>query len=449
MKLSDMRIFGSAATVLATGAALAAATVTVRSIEENDARTVKIVYDLSESAVVTCDIQTNGVSIGAENLAGLAGAVNHKIAAGEGKVILWAADRGWPTGHFTDDVVTARVTAWADNDPPDWMVADLRATNLQEIAFYEAKEQIPWGVTNRLYKTDKLVFRRVRAKGVEWIMGSPSNEVGRTANDTVIYETPHRVTLTNDYYLAIYETTQAQCRRVYNDVMSKFAYVADAGLHPVDAVSCNHVRGPDTDSKGAQWPDSGHELYFNSILGKFRSCTGVEVDLPTMAQWEFACRAGTCSALHSGKDLQNAWGTDASLGEVAWYKGNSNASGSNETQVVGTKLPNAWGFYDMLGNVSEYVLDGYYADSSRYDGRPEIEPVGATFLESYQRRYSDNPTYNRYRYVRGGAHNSDPYRCRSGSVWSSDVWYWASTSGGSNGFRMAAPAVVPSCLKGE
>jgi formylglycine-generating enzyme required for sulfatase activity len=442
MKISAPFLF-----FFAVSGAFAAAEISNVAIDESDTRLVKITYDLSGSAVVTADILTNGVSIGAANCGFMVGAVNRKIAEGTGKTIYWAADKAWPGHRFTDATLTARITAWEDNDPPDWMVVDLRATNQQEVAFYVVQEQIPQGVTNRLYKDDVLAFRRVRAKGVEWIMGSPSNEVGRTSVNNPYYENTRRVTLTNDYYLAIYETTQKQCLRVCGDRYSVYVHSEDSDFRPVDAVCCSHIRGS-ASGVGGTWPDGGHAVGSTSILQKFRDRTGVEVDLPTAAQWEFACRAGTVSALYSGAELSSAYeGNGGELSKLAWYKANSGqASGSNETHEVGTRLPNAWGFYDMYGNVGEYVLDAYYSDVGHYmTGAPEIEPVGATIAESA----SSEPTYNRYRHTRGSNCKSDAYMCRSAMSGNVDAWYWEAARGGVWGFRMAAPAVVPSTLKGE
>ena len=438
--------------VLVAGIVSAAATVTDVNISaDTESRMVTISYTLSENAVVTADILTNGVSIGRANLTFFAGDVNHKVTAGTDRRIYWAADEAWPGHRFDESVLSAKVTAWADDDPPDYMVIDLRATNKQEIAFYESEVQVPFGVTNALYKTSSLVMRRVRARGIEWMMGSPSNEVGRTGNNgsdqkiLAKYENCHRVTLTNDYYLAIYELTQRQCTLVYGSAESAFSYEEDSPMRPVDAVACGTIRGGQT-TVGARWPDAGHDVDSSSILGKFRSRTGVEVDLPTSAQWEYACRAGTRTALYSGCGLVSYNGNNPELQKLAWFDKNSSEGGlSNQTHVVGTRLPNAWGFYDMYGNVSEYVLDAYYKDEDgSYYGAaaPEIEPVGATIAQSA----STASTYNRQRIYRGGGCKSNAYCCRSAFARTLDCWYWEAKRGGVWGFRMAAPAVVPATL---
>ena len=101
--------------------------------------------------------------------------------------------------------------------------------------------------------------------------------------------------------------------------------------------------------------------------------TGIAFDLPTEAQWEFACRAGCGAALYSGKELESESGTSENVGEIARYNGNTGTDsqdcGASEagTAKVGSYAANAWGIYDMLGNVWELCLDYYQTDSTGYD----------------------------------------------------------------------------------
>ena len=120
--------------------------------------------------------------------------------------------------------------------------------------------------------------------------------------------------------------------------------------------------------------------------------SGYEYTLPTEAQWEYACRAGTTTALNSGKDLTN--GTQCSeMGEVGWYSYNS----GEKTHPVGQKKPNAWGLYDMHGNVLEWCLDW----NGDYPLAPVTDPTGP-----------DNGTS---RVIRGGGWNFIAGGCRSAS----------------------------------
>ncbi|MBP5760986.1 MAG: formylglycine-generating enzyme family protein, partial [Verrucomicrobia bacterium] len=117
---------------------------------------------------------------------------------------------------------------------------------------------------------------------------------------------------------------------------------------------------------------------------------GYEYTLPTESQWEYACRAGTTTALNSGKNLSDKVECPE-MDEVGWYGYNSD----DKTHPVGQKQPNAWGLYDMHGNVYEWCLDWYGA----YPASSVTDPKGAS-------SGSD-------RVIRGGSWFSDALNCRS------------------------------------
>jgi len=108
-----------------------------------------------------------------------------------------------------------------------------------------------------------------------------------------------------------------------------------------------------------------------SFFGILRARTGLTFDLPTEAQWEYACRAGTTTALNSGKDLN-----DTNMAEVAryYYNQDDGKGGCSEHTKVGCYLPNAWGLHDMHGNVLEWCLDWYQANLG---GDDVTDPVGS------------------------------------------------------------------------
>ena len=118
------------------------------------------------------------------------------------------------------------------------------------------------------------------------------------------------------------------------------------------------IRGTSA-TAGGGWPEYGHAVDEDSFMGRIRAKTGLMFDLPTEAQWEYACRAGTTTALNSGKNLLVKTGEDANLNEVGRYDSNLNdgKGGYSEHTKVGSYLPNAWGLYDMHGNVEEWCLD--------------------------------------------------------------------------------------------
>ena len=203
-----------------------------------------------------------------------------------------------------------------------------------------------------------------------FIMGSPENELGRV----LTYETQHQVTLTKGYWLGKYEVTQAQ-------------YEAVMGKNP------SNWKGADLPVEKVTWYDAKEFCAKLTASEKAagRLPEGYEYTLPTEAQWEYACRAGTTTALNSGKNLSDKEQCPE-MDEVGWYKYNSNVT----THPVGQKQPNAWGLYDMHGNAWEWCLDWYkYA----YPASAVTDPTG--------------PITGEVRVLRGGSENSDANACRS------------------------------------
>ncbi len=194
-----------------------------------------------------------------------------------------------------------------------------------------------------------------------FMMGSPKNELGRGDNETL-----HQVTLTKGFWLGKYEVTQAQWYAAMETDPSYFK----GSLRPVEQVSYELC------------------MAFCKRLTAIQRAAGrlsdkYEYTLPTEAQWEYACRAGTTTALNNGKDLTTLNGLCPNLSEVAWY-GNDNGSGGTAkgvTHMVGMLIPNAWGFYDMQGNVWEWCLDWY----GTYPDMEVTDPLGPDNNMGYSR----------------------------------------------------------------
>ena len=391
----------------------------VSCVQDHQSRIVTISYDLAgDPGIVTLDLQTNGVSIGAANFVNITGDVNRKVQPGEGKTITWRPFESWPGHRFTDGSVKAVVTAWATNAPPDYLVIDMSTRSPNDFAFYPSAEAVPFGVTNDIYKTSKLVMRRIHATGVIWRMGEIPSDAPTTAIQS--YDVPHLVTLTSDYYMGIYEVTQKQWNHVKGNWPSVYTVTTDRDVHPVENLAWKTIRG-DGDTGSYNWPVNGHGVDSNNFLGKMQHDTGMLFDLPTMAQWEFACRAGTTGT-------NNVDGV--SLTETAWHYGTATNS-----MPVGLKKPNSWGLYDMLGNVEELCLDrkGTTIDYN-VDGTPIVDPTGPTATTGNRLRKGGG-------FLTGDSTDKEcVYWCRPGA--SRGGW----SQGAVNqcmGFRLWCPAVVP------
>ena len=319
-------------------------------------RRVEIAYTLAnEPAYVMLDIQTNGVSIGRQHFADAFGDLNAVVQPAEtAHRSWWQPDVSWAFNRVTNESLKAVVKVWATNAPPDYLVYDLTGTDVDRLAYYERAEDIPGGVTNAIYKETKLVMRRIHAANVRWRMGSPVGEMKRASS-----ETAHYVTLTKDYYMAIYPWTQRQHKEVTGSYMSTYTR-ATRSLPNCDWRPCenkcafNDVRGGETVTDG-------------SYIGQIRARTGdVTFDLPTEAQWEFACRAGSLGATYLGVES-----TTNNFDRIGWRNATGD-TGDSCTQPVGFKEPNAWGLYDMLGTIQELCLDW----SAALGSAEEVDPTG-------------------------------------------------------------------------
>ncbi|MFH1137957.1 MAG: SUMF1/EgtB/PvdO family nonheme iron enzyme, partial [Pseudomonadota bacterium] len=188
-------------------------------------------------------------------------------------------------------------------------------------------------------------------------MGSPESESFRRDN-----ERQHRVTISQAFYMQTTEVTQGQWRSVL-------------GNNPAAFSSC----GDDCPVESVSWEDA--QAFIRSLnakegVGKYR--------LPTEAEWEYAARAGAGSAYCCGDSESN-------LGDFAWYNYNS----GGETHPVGRKPPNAWGLYDVHGNVWEWCEDRY----GDYASGDVVNPRGSSSLS--------------FRVGRGGGWSSSPRLCRA------------------------------------
>jgi formylglycine-generating enzyme required for sulfatase activity len=185
--------------------------------------------------------------------------------------------------------------------------------------------------------------------------------MGSTAGDFSDDKPIHRVTITEPFYIGKYEVTQEQWQALMGSNPSKFP----GARNPVECVT---------------WPAC------QGFLEKLKPlASGMTPRLPTEAEWEYACRAGSTSEFYYGDGEEELW-------KYAWFGENAKS-----THPVGEKEPNAWGLYDMLGNVQEWCSDWYGLDY--YRDSPKKDPSG--------------PASGKWRVNRGGSWFSAANGCRS------------------------------------
>lgn len=334
-------------------------------------RVLTVDYTLSgTNAIVTIDVLTNGVSIGESNLAYFIGDVNRKVGLGA-RSAQWRVDKGW-TGNLGEGV-SVKVTAWSLDDPPDYLAVNLSVPT--GLTYYVSADAVPYGVTNDLYKTEILLMRRIHAANARFRMGCTVYEQGISGRST---ETAHQVTLTNDYYIGVYELTQRQLVLMAKSSTAAANCVPQGDTCPANKYSYNSMRG-----NSLLWPTDGHDIDASSTLGKLRNHSGLMFDLPTEAQWEFAARAGTCFMLQTGKNIASKSNTDANMLEAAWSLGNSTqVDSAYHPHPVGMKPKNNWGLYDVVGNVWEYCLDRTNGGGT-ISADEVVEPYGPDRTDTY------------------------------------------------------------------
>ena len=272
-----------------------------------------------------------------------------------------------PYGRVAIDLVGARILSWRMAD--------------KEMFFMPSNPQSPDGDWSHGGLSICWPWFGKKGTAASSIHGFARNKTFTMGSFSEYYrdaarEPSHTATLTNDFYIAVFETTQAQWRQFGGALPSYFMHEGYRVMRPVEKVSYNDIRISADNNYYAvnDFPNQPYESYW---LGLLRTRTGIDFDLPGEAQWEFACRAGhgegewgngrtyTTSDLTIARHLASAGGNQSPPNMCDTTLG---------TATCGSYPPNDWGLYDMHGNLSEWCLD-WYVDGVDLDYQVNIDPT--------------------------------------------------------------------------
>ena len=335
----------------------------------------------------------------------------------------------------------------------DWWEAELRKNPLFQSSLTFLENPVPIADSDAMTEadmkpyTDKIfgtaqTFKMIPIKGGKFLMGSPDSEKGRHEGEGPQHEVEvkpfwmceHEVTWTEFQQFAL---KHLRASRKNSDVITERERIADVIAEPTPPWEIGWISHNNAGKIG--YPASGMTLYSAQVYCKWLTAiTGRYYRLPTEAEWEYACRAGSTTAYSFGDGIDN-------LDDYAWWFNNTDVKGS---QRVKTKKPNAWGLYDMHGNMSEWVLEQYAQDTYSHR-KPDVfaEPVKPPVYDGYGFKFGH--------IVRGGNCDDDnPANLRSARrLYSVRAWkaqdpgapisIWWLTDAPYVGFRIVRPLEPP------
>ncbi len=289
-------------------------------------------------------------------------------------------------------------------------------------SLFSIAQSIDFSTYSQKIPNSSLSFKMVPVKAGSVLLGSPATEPKRMQD-----EGPQKNIRLSAFWMGAYEVTRDEFDVFYKDETTSMNEDVDAITRP----SAQYV-----DLSWGMGKEGGYPVNSMSQYAALMYCrwlykkTGIFYRLPTEAEWEYACRAGSTSAFYFGDD-------STQLGDNAWYEKNS----ENKFHKVGEKKPNAWGLYDMLGNVMEWTMDHY--DAKAYTTLAGTDPMVSYSPKKYPKS------------LRGGGFISQANEMRSAKRFPSDPEWnkrdpqipkskWWLTDGSFVGIRVVRPLQQPS-----
>lgn len=249
----------------------------------------------------------------------------------------------------------------------------------------------------------------------------------------------HTVTLTKPFYLGVFEVTQEQYYRIRGDWPSYYTNETCRATRPVENVKYDdHIR-----PSGQWYAGTISDGYASRFMGRLRNRTGLNFDLPTEAQWEYACRAGTTGLYYDSRfketNIQNycrAINGSTTIG--ASTAGDRNDDTTKGSAKVGSYDPNPWGFYDMYGNVAEICGDGNPYSDGYTSAKTAFDNYTGDFVDPRSPIPGTTPAPSNGYAARGGAFTESYPSSHMTSV--SRLWRYDSGAGRAYGFRVCLTA---------
>lgn len=275
---------------------------------------------------------------------------------------------------------------------------------------------------NQLIPGSGLYFKMVPIQGGKFLMGNPAVKSSKELND----ETPSKEITLSPFWMGVFEVTRDEFDVYLKDESTSQNNMVDAITRPSPQyVDLTWGMGKEGGFPANSMSQFAALMYCKWLYQK----TKIFYRLPTEAEWEYACKAGTTTRYY--------WGNDSTqLDKYAWFVKNS----KNKYHPVGQKLPNPWGLYDMLGNVAEWTLDHYYQDA--YTNYQSTDPMVAPNTIKYPKA------------LRGGSYEDNAINLSSTKrIHSDPIWNrrdpqipkskWWLTEAKQVGFRLVRPYNQP------